>query len=417
MNNTTTNSNSLCSPKKGTIIATKGLPGSGKSTWAKQYLLELQEKGVKAVRIELDDMREEFGVSPDNKETELFTQLLNERQKRINSYLSKGYTIILSDTNLTDKAQKALRQLGRQGNVSEVIMKDFTHVPLETCIERDLARKERGERYVGEEVIRKMYQLIRPNDSPPTHEQVLVIGDIHGDYISLKKLLGEVGIEKVGDTWVNPNNVFLVFLGDLNDTRLDSHEENLLRSSYKALTWCKKLCELGIGTCVQSNHGFNLTNYLKGRRKKLNQGLDYTVEELEQIVTKEELKEIKEWLISLPYFYSFYTSNGVLVTCVHAQYTQGMSQYNPDGKSKNAVLYGEHLPGVDEQGYRLRVSWWNQVEVPPNEMYICGHYHLLEAIPNWKDPKVIVLDGGAGSTNGYLYGYFMSNEGNKLIKA
>lgn len=404
-------------PQRGTIIATKGLPGSGKSTWAKQYLRELEEKGVKAVRIELDEMREEFGVSPDNKETELFTQLLEERQKRINKYLSKGYTVILSDTNLTDKAQKALRQLERQGNVSEVIIKDFTHVPLDVCIQRDLARKEKGEIYVGEDVIRKMYQLIRPNDTPLTHQQVLVVGDVHGDYLSLKKLLEEVGIQKVKGIWINPQDVFLVFLGDLNDTRLDSHEENLLRSSYKALTWCKELCELEWATCVHSNHGFNLLNYLKGKKKSLKHGLNYTVEELEHVTTPDELLGIKEWLGSLPYFYSFYTPNGILVTCVHAQYTKGMSQYTPDGKSKNAVMFGTHLEGKDEQGYRLRVPWWSEVEVPPNELYICGHYHLLEAVPNWESPRVIVLDGGAGSNDGYLYGYFMSKEMNMLIHA
>ena len=54
------------------------------------------------------------------------------------------------------------------------------------------------------------------------------------------------------------------------------------------------------------------------------------------------------------------------VTCVHAQYTEGMSQYHPEGSSKNLVMYGKHLEGVDERGYRLRACWWDKVNVPEN---------------------------------------------------
>lgn len=401
---------------QGEIIYTQGLPGSGKSTAAKALLEELLSKGVKAVRIELDEMRVEFGVSPDNREGEQFGKLLQERLRRINYYLNKGYTVILSDTFMTTKAVKEIERLGKQKNVSKVTKLDFTHVPVELCVQRDNQRRAEGKKYAGESVIRKMYQAIRPDDPVLTHMNCVVIGDIHGDYERLGKLLDHLSINKVDGKWTNPLDIFLVFLGDLNDTRLNTHEENLQRSSYKVLMWVKELCDLGWATCVQSNHGFNLINYLKGRRKKADHGLDYTINELKNLnIPPEEVNELLYWMDMMPYFYSFMDATGRKVTCVHAQYTEGMSQYHPDGTSKNAVMYGRHLEGVDERGYRLRVLWWDDVEVPENELYICGHYHEFKAIPDWDNPKVIVLDSGAGSNGGTLSGYYINPDGNNVI--
>lgn len=403
---------------QGEIIYTQGLPGSGKSTAAKALLEELLSQGRKAVQIELDEMRVEFGVSPDNKEGEQFSKLLQERNRRINNYLNKGYTVILSDTFMTTKAIKEIERLGKQKNVSKVTKLDFTHVPLEVCVERDNQRQAEGKKYAGEHVIRKMYQAIRPDDPLLTHLNSVVIGDIHGDYLRLKKLLNHLSINKVDGVWFNPLDIYLVFLGDLNDTRLGTHKENLQRSSYKVLKCVKELCDLGWATCVQSNHGFNLINYLKGRRKKADHGLDYTVNELKDLnIPPEEVSELLHWMDMMPYFYSFIDSNKRKVTCFHAQYIEGMSQYHPDGSSKNVVMYGKHLEGVDEKGYRLRVCWWNDVTMPENEVYICGHYHKLNAIPDWENPKVILLDGGSGSDGGELYGYFIGQSKVELIKA
>lgn len=403
---------------QGEIIYTQGLPGSGKSTAAKKLLEELLSQGRKAVQIELDEMRVEFNVSPDNRESEQFSKLLQERNRRINNYLNKGYTVILSDTFMTIKAIKEIERLGRQKNVSKVTKLDFTHVPVELCVQRDNQRQAEGKKYAGEQVIRKMYQAIRPDDPLLTHLNSVVIGDIHGDYLRLKKLLNHLSINKVDGVWFNPLDIYLVFLGDLNDTRLGRHEENLQRSSYKVLKCVKELCDLGWATCVQSNHGFNLINYLKGRRKKADHGLDYTINELKELnISSQEVNELLQWMDMMPYFYSFMDVNSRKVTCIHAQYTEGMSQYHPDGTSKNAVMYGRHLEGVDERGYRLRVFWWDEVNVPENELYICGHYHEFKAVPDWDNPKVIVLDGGAGSDKGELYGYFIGQSKVELIKA
>jgi adenylylsulfate kinase-like enzyme len=399
---------------QGEIIYTQGLPGSGKSTAAKKLLEELLSQGKKAVQIELDEMRVEFGVSPNNREGEQFNKLLQERNRRINNFLNKGYTVILSDTFMTAKAIKEIERLGKQKNVSKVTKLDFTHVPVELCVQRDNQRQAEGKKYAGEQVIRKMYQAIRPDDPLLTHLNSVVIGDIHGDYSRLKKLLNHLSINSVDGKWINPLNIFLVFLGDLNDTRLGTHEENLQMSSYKVLKYVKELCDLGWATCVQSNHGFNLIHYLKGRRKKADHGLDYTVNELTNL-KPEEVNELLHWMDMMPYFYSFMDNNKRKVTCVHAQYTEGMSQYHPEGSSKNLVMYGKHLEGVDERGYRLRVPWWNEVSVPENELYICGHYHEFNAVPDWKSPKVILLDSGAGSDGGTLSSYHISPSGSNVI--
>lgn len=396
---------------QGEIVYTVGLPRSGKSTWAKNYVRELQDKGVNVVDIELDEMRQEFGLEPGESHGDKFQRVLNVRKSRIKQYLEKGYVVVLSDTNLTHKATKEIYNFEKEGLARHIKRVDFTHVPLETCIERDLKCKEKGERYVGEGVIRRLYSLIKPNEPIQALNKCLVIGDVHGDYTRLIELLSRVSITRVGGTWLNPNSIFLVFLGDLNDPRLSDEEHNKdSMSSLECIHIARELENKGWACVLQSNHGFNLMNHIKGRRKKLDHGLNHTVEELKDF-SQEQLEELVTWLTNLPYFYSF-TSKGKKVTCVHAQYTPHMRQYNPIGIHSQAALYGNSTGQKDENGYEIRRAWWEELDfVPPNEVYVSGHYHKVIALPDWYEPRALVLDGNCGCDGGKLLGYLFQEEG------
>jgi len=129
------------------VIITKGLPASGKSTWARAELVHypgcykiVSKDGLRAM---LDD-----GVY--NATNEKF--VLKVRDALILLALEAGFHVIVDDTNLHKKHEAAIRDLVKGKAAVEI--QDFTAVSLETCIERDRRRPN----YVGEVVIRQMYR-------------------------------------------------------------------------------------------------------------------------------------------------------------------------------------------------------------------------------------------------------------------
>jgi predicted kinase len=129
-----------------TLTLTRGLPGSGKTTWAKQ------QGGH--VRVNRDDLRRMLHGGP------LFqgwaeVQVTLAQRAQVEALLRAGINVICDDTNLRAKAFRDLADLGRLCG-ARVEVHDFTDVPVEECIARDAARPE-GER-VGEEAIRSMWQ-------------------------------------------------------------------------------------------------------------------------------------------------------------------------------------------------------------------------------------------------------------------
>ncbi len=129
------------------VIIVKGLPASGKSTWAKQ-LIDARPGMYK--RVSKDDLRAMLDSGHWSKNNEKF--ILKVRNALILLGLQEGYHILVDDTNLLSKHEQAIRELVKGLAVVEI--KDFTDVPLETCIERDRHRPN----YVGEQVIRRMYR-------------------------------------------------------------------------------------------------------------------------------------------------------------------------------------------------------------------------------------------------------------------
>lgn len=153
------------------LIMTKGLPASGKSTWAKELLAK--EPG-KWKRINKDDLRAMLDNGVWSKKNEEF--VLQIRDFLIITALIQGLNVIVDDTNLHPKHEKRLRELVAQNNLASHLctedmtavfeVKDFTDVPLEECIERDCLRIAGR---VGERVIKNMYnQFIKPQ--PPKIE-------------------------------------------------------------------------------------------------------------------------------------------------------------------------------------------------------------------------------------------------------
>jgi len=126
-----------------TLTITRGLPGSGKSTWAKAQR--------HAVRVNRDDLRQMLHGGE-------LSQWWSEQQvtavqhAAVRALLTGGANVICDDTNLRAKYVRALVEVAAECG-AEVVIEDFTHVPLDVCIDRDAGRAWP----VGEEVIRRLH--------------------------------------------------------------------------------------------------------------------------------------------------------------------------------------------------------------------------------------------------------------------
>lgn len=148
------------------VVLTKGLPASGKTTYAKELLAK--ELG-RWKRINKDDLRAMLDNGYWSKQNEKF--ILEARDFLLTVALGEGYNVIIDDTNLAPKHEAHISQLIEQFNATEtkekavLEIKDFTDVSLEECIKRDQKRAN----YVGEKVIKQMYkQFLMPK--PPVIE-------------------------------------------------------------------------------------------------------------------------------------------------------------------------------------------------------------------------------------------------------
>lgn len=127
-----------------TLTITRGLPGAGKTTWART------QKG--AVRVNRDELRLMMhGGRLGTHEAEV--QVTRAARAAITALLRAGTDVICDDTNLRAQLVKELAQLATAAG-AQVVIKDFTGVPVEVCVERDAARPEP----VGAQVIHDMHQ-------------------------------------------------------------------------------------------------------------------------------------------------------------------------------------------------------------------------------------------------------------------
>ena len=147
------------------IILCRGIQGSGKTTWAKQWVLKDTEHRV---RFNNDDIRNMLGKHWVPSREKL---VLDLKKQFIMFSMMAGYDIVIDNMNLNPKEvefyknyieahNRIMKELSEETKLSfkdeakyKLEFKDF-FIPLQDCIERDYKRPNS----IGEDVIRKTYE-------------------------------------------------------------------------------------------------------------------------------------------------------------------------------------------------------------------------------------------------------------------
>lgn len=134
------------------VIVLRGLPASGKSTWAKDFV----DRNPGWLRINKDDMRAMMHNSKWSKDNE--RQVLLLRDAAIEMALSSGYSVVVDDTNFASQHITTIQSIADLAEAAFEV-KDFD-VPLSECLERNSKRMPR----VPDHVIYDMYnKYVLPN--------------------------------------------------------------------------------------------------------------------------------------------------------------------------------------------------------------------------------------------------------------
>ena len=135
------------------LILCRGIQGSGKTTWARQWVEEDPEHRV---RINNDDIRNMLGKYWVTSRENLVSSI---KKNMAEEAINRGYNIVVDNMNLNAKEILFWKDMVKMANMDpdgyqyEIEFKDF-FISLEECIRRDAMRPNP----IGEKVIRETWK-------------------------------------------------------------------------------------------------------------------------------------------------------------------------------------------------------------------------------------------------------------------
>lgn len=212
------------------LILIKGLPGSGKSMWAKDLM---SKNPFKYKRVNKDLLREMVDFNEYSGKSEKY--ILKLRDNLILTALQNSFSVIVDDTNLNPLHETHIRDLVKTFKDLQFKVK-FIDTPIKECISNDLRRLNS----VGSEVIMDMYnKWLKPASVIVKHNPKLpycIIVDIDGT-VALKGDRKPFEWDKVGldkpntsiidlvNAYIAETSNFLIFVSGRDECCRDETEK------------------------------------------------------------------------------------------------------------------------------------------------------------------------------------------------
>lgn len=400
------------------LLVTVGAPGSGKSYWAREMVRRHPQCNIQIIERDLirDQLDPNWKTKPINKKFEEKVSLEEERLLKDSLDNSSIDYVILANTHTRPEYRTRVVSLAQEKNTNTKFL--VFHPRWEVCVSRNNQRKYP----VPDSVLIDMWRRVEALEPNETHSfeftnseiELYFIGDIHSDYGKLSSVLTKLGgVDSGSQNWILPENLFVCFLGDLNDPRYSSYK-GLDISFLKVFYTVNRLVKRGQACLVHSNHQQNLIRLIRGQRDSLSFGLLDTAIELKDaglldfsitdeisidktsVQATDQARYIANWLDTRPYFVKLRKESfpGEYVG-VHAEFSRNLSSpWSLPSKLKGLPIYGS------TDRLKNRIPWWKTFEGNSHQTVIFGHYHMFEEFKS-----AICIDTGCGEDGGYLTAY------------
>ncbi|MBO0721551.1 MAG: polynucleotide kinase-phosphatase [Blastocatellia bacterium] len=391
------------------LVVLIGASGSGKSTFARKHFKPTEVISSDHCRSLVSD--DENNLEATNDAFELLHFIAAKR-------LAAGRLTVIDATNVQPEARKPLIALAREYHVFAIAI--VLNTPEMVCRERN---EQRPDRDFGPHVIRRQQQSLRRsipgleregfrniyilrgpdeieaaaierqklwNDRRNEHGPFDIIGDVHGCYDELRRLLEQLGYQSKTCSPSDPAagwNVFYehpqgrkaVFLGDLVD-----RGPRILDS----LALVKNMVLAGTALCVPGNHDIKFARLLRGRNVKLTHGLDRSKAEVDALAEAARGQVASDFADFIESLVSHLMLDDGKLVVAHAGLKEKL-QGRSSGKVRDFALFGETTGETDEFGLPVRYNW--AAEYRGKSMVVYGHTPVPEA--EWLN-NTICLDTG-----------------------
>jgi protein phosphatase len=364
------------------LVVLIGVSSSGKSTFARDHFAPTEVLSSDFFRAMVSDDENSLEATED-----AFSALHFVAARR----LARGHLTVVDATNVQPSARKGLIDLAKRYHAQTVAI--VLDVPEALCKERNAARADRN---FGDHVIPQQHKqlrrslkrlkaegfrrtfvlrsaeeaarvsVVREKLWTDRREEVGpfdIIGDVHGCFAELERLLTELGYDIAGEKVQPPPGRKAVFVGDLVDRGPDVP---------RVLALVMRMVKAGSAICVPGNHDARLVRALRGRKVRRTYGLEETLLQLAG-ETAEFRNEVEAFLDGL---ISHCVLDGGALVVAHAGMKEEMAG-RASGAVRSFALYGETTGEQDEFGLPVRGNWAAEYRGAARVVY--GHTPVARA--------------------------------------